>query len=50
MRLSIGLKKYNKHISGTKAQRRRPGMRATETILRLIGSPDDMTRERLKGH
>lgn len=50
MRLSIGLKKYNKHISGTKALRQRPGMRATETILRLIGSPGDMTRERLTGH
>lgn len=50
MRLSIGLKKYNKNISGTKARRQRPGMRATETILRLIGNTDGMTRERLKGH
>lgn len=50
MRLSIGLKKYNKHISGTETLRQRPGMRATETILRLIGSSDDMTREWLKGH
>lgn len=50
MRLSIGLKKYNKHISGTKALRQRPGMRATEKALLLIGSKDYMVEERQTRH
>lgn len=50
MRLSIGLKKYNKHIFGTKALRQRPGMRTTETILRLIGSTDNMVKKRQTRH
>lgn len=50
MRLSIGLKKYNKHISGTKALRQSPRMRATEKALLLIGSKDYMVEERLTGH